>query len=214
MTFDLIIVSKSTTPGLRSITQNCIDSALKDGADLNIIIVETGGREIAYKGINETVIYNDVFNYNRALNKGLERSKADIVILANNDIFFHEGWSAIGRMMIENDFPSACALSKDPRQRIFERGDYIYPGYDIGTHIAGWCIFATRECVDKIGRLDEKYDFWYSDNAYAEQLIDNGIRHGLFCNIRVDHITSATLRTIPVMQQRHNTIGARRRYAV
>ena len=42
MFYDLIIVSRSTTPKLIQMTQNCIDSA---GAD-NVILVETGNRYI------------------------------------------------------------------------------------------------------------------------------------------------------------------------
>ena len=41
MTYDLIIVSKSTSQELINITTNCINSARQE-CDLNVIVVETG----------------------------------------------------------------------------------------------------------------------------------------------------------------------------
>jgi GT2 family glycosyltransferase len=104
--------------------------------------------------------------------------------------------------MISNGFGSASALSQFHLRKGFEQGDFIYEGYAIESLLTGWCIFALRDTIEKINRLNEDYDFWYSDNVYADQLKKAGIRHGLFCNIRVDHLTSATLRTLPHRKQR------------
>src|SRR5665648_551200 len=96
MTYDLIIVSQSKGE-LIQLTENCIKSARKDNAELNIIVVETG---YPYKyDVDKIVEYNGVFNYNRALNLGLKYAKSDFQILANNDIIFHEGWSKIGDIL-------------------------------------------------------------------------------------------------------------------
>ena len=90
MTYDLIIVSQST-PALIPITEQCIESARQDGAELNIIVIETGN---PYKyDVDKIIEYNGEFNYNRALNIGLKYAKNDIHILANNDLIFHPGWS-------------------------------------------------------------------------------------------------------------------------
>ena len=188
MFYDLIIVTQSNGD-LIQVSQNCIDSARKDGADLNIIIVETGQ---PYKyDVDKIIEYNGVFNYNRALNLGLKHAKGDVHILANNDLIFHEGWSQIGDLMQVNGYHSASVLSQTING--FQRGDFIYEGYMIGQHIAGWCIFLDKYCLDKIGQLDESVHFWYSDDLYACQLRVAGIKHGLFCNLRVDHLTSRTL---------------------
>ena len=200
MKYDLIIVARSASRELIRVTENCIDSAKQDKADLNIIVVETTTFAVNYDA--EIIRYKDGFNYNRALNLGLEYAKGDIHILANNDLIFHKGWSIIGESMIVNGFPSASALSTYYLQRGFQRGNWIYPGYEIGRHLTGWCIFATKECIAKIGRLDESYEFWFSDDMYAHQLIKADIKHGLFCNVQVDHILSATLRTLSRQEQR------------
>jgi hypothetical protein len=209
MTYDLIIVSQSKGD-LIQVTQNCIDSTRLEDTDLNIIVVETGN---PYKyDVDKIIEYNGAFNYNRALNLGLKHVKGDIHILANNDIIFHKGWSKIGEQMKQNGFESASALSNDHRQRSFERGDFIYEGYNIGVYVTGWCIFITKEALRKIGKLDESFEFWYSDDVYADQLKAHGLHHGLFCNIQIDHLGSKTLKTLPFRDQRRYSVNSLHKY--
>jgi len=215
ISYDLIIVACSKNQELVNITQRCIDSCLADGADVNVIIVETNGKKpLKYRGVNETIMYNGNFNYNRALNLGLTKAKGQVHILANNDIVFESGWSKIGEQMKVNGYLSASALSEDIRQRHCRKGDWIYEGYMIGTHITGWCLFVTKECIKKIGKLREDFEFWYSDNIYADQIEQAGIKHGLFCNIFVNHVTSCTLKTMPVNTQRRLSYGAIHKYKI
>lgn len=191
MTYDLIIVSQSIGD-LIKVTRNCIASAQQDNAELNIIVVETGN---PYKyDVDKIVEYNGAFNYNRALNLGLKYAKSDIQILANSDLLFHKGWSKIGEVMKENGYLSASALSQDPRQRHFKRGEFAYEGYYIGYQLTGWCIFTDKKLWEQIEKLDETHAFWYSDNAYAKQLSDKGIKHALICSVQVDHLGSVTLQ--------------------
>lgn len=188
MKYDLIIVTQSKGD-LIQMTQRCIDSARQDNADLNIIIVETGN-PFKYD-VDKIIEYNGPFNYNRALNLGLKYRKGDVYILANNDIIFHPGWSEIGELMRLNDLHSASVLSQDAKG--CQRGNFVYEGYVIGTHVTGWCLFLDEYVLENIGQLDETCSFWYSDNLYACQLKSKGIKHGLFCNLQVDHMTSRTL---------------------
>lgn len=200
MTYDLIIVSQST-PALIPVTQQCIDTARQDGAELNIIVVETGN---PYKyDVDKIIQYNGAFNYNRALNIGLKYVHNDIHILANNDLIFHPGWSEIGDYMEANGYHSASAL--EGRQQ-FERNK-VYDSYAIENGMNGWCIFLDNYCLDKIGQLDETVSFWFSDNLYALQLKAAGIKHGLFTNVQVDHLGSITLNKQPRHIQRHYQIG-------
>jgi hypothetical protein len=203
MKYDLIIVSKSGG-GLNQVTQRCIDTAREDGADLNVIIVETG-EDAVYNGADEYVKYTGQFCYNRALNMGLRKAKGDIHILANNDLIFHEGWSNIGELMRLNDYHSASLISG--HQTMFQRGDLVYEGYVVGYILTGWCLFMDRYCHEKIGDLDESVSFWYSDNLYACQLEAAGIRHGLFTNYVIDHLASKTLNKQPSRLQRYYQNG-------
>lgn len=203
MTYDLIIVVKSSTPALIQMTQNCIDSAKAD----NVIVVETD-KYHNYSGVNVQRYYEGDFNYNRALNMGLDVAKCDIHILANNDLVFYN-WRSIGEDMIYNGFDSASAWFEGSR---FPQGDYIYEGFAIAEHLTGWCIFITHKALLKIGKLDESVDFWYSDNLYALQLKKHGLRHGLFCNARVDHIGNQTLNTMPIKVKRYFSHGQLAKY--
>jgi glycosyltransferase involved in cell wall biosynthesis len=211
ITYDLIVVSATSSEHLKQMTQQCIDTARADGADLNIIVVETF-KKYQYQGANKIILYKGLFNYNRALNLGLKSAKGDVHILVNNDIIFHKGWSRIGYDMIANGFDSASALSSDQRQKHFQRGDLVYPGYTVGIYLVGWCIFLTKECLKKLGQLDETFDFWYSDNVYSDQLIEHKLRHGLFCNVQVDHATSQTLQTKSGRERRRLSFGATNNY--
>lgn len=190
MTYDLIIVSQSAGK-LIQITQNCINSARRDNVPLNIIVVETGN---PYRyDVDKLIEYNGEFNYNQALNIGLKYAKSDYQILANNDIIFHPGWSRIGDIMKANNYLSASAISSVAEHRHCKRGDLAYEGYQIGLQLTGWCIFTAKELWKEIGPLNEKHKFWYSDNAYADQLIEKKIKHALICSVQVDHLVSQTL---------------------
>lgn len=205
ISYDLIVVARSDSEHLISITQECIKSA-----GVHTVVVETG------KGYNydaEIVRYEGNFNYHRALNLGIKKATGNIYILANNDILFYPGWEDIGTLMLLNGFDSASAWSSDVRQRGFQRGDYVYPGYGVGNYITGWCIFITAYAYGKIGSLDESVRFWYSDDIYAEQLKANNLKHGLFTGIRVEHRTSQTLQTLPHSLQKSFTSGQKRIYA-
>lgn len=190
-------------------TENCIASARRE-CDVNVIVVETNTVKVEYDA--DILYYTDLFNYNRALNLGLTHARGDIHILANNDIIFRAGWSKTGQAMKQYGYDSASVLSQDVRQRGFERGEIVYEGFVVGTHLVGWCIFVTKECIAKIGGLDESFDFWYSDNIYADQLMANGLKHCLYCGAEVDHITSQTLKTLPFREQRKYSLSAKNRY--
>lgn len=206
MTYDLIIVTK-TSPELIQMTQNCINSALNDTKDINVILIESG-LPYKYDNVDKFIEYNGVFNYNRALNLGLKHVKGDIYILANNDLIFKEGWSKIGELMQLNGYHSASAISGP------EQGDILYEGYEIGRFLNGWCIFLDKYCLDKIGQLDETCVFWYSDNLYGCQIQAAGMKHVLFCNCRVDHITSQTLRKQPSHVQRLYQTGEQTKFKI
>ena len=208
MKYDLIIVSQSKG-NLIQVTQDCIDSARADNADLNIIIIETYFLT-AYDNINFNIKYEGEFNYNRALNLGLKYAKGDVHILAINDLIFHKGWSEIGDLMISNSYHSASVLSQDAKG--FKRGEFIYEGYDIGKTLTGWCIFMDNYVLQKIGQLDESVAFWYSDDLYACQIRAEGITHALFCNLQIDHITSSTLTLASPHLQRKYQIAEQIKY--
>ena len=205
MSYDLIIVTQSNGH-LIDVTHRCIYSSREDGAELNIIIVETGN---PYRyDVDRIIPYNGEFNYNRALNMGLKYVKHEIHILANNDLIFRPGWSKIGALMVLNGYHSASCVTGNMNRK----GDVVYEGYDIESILTGWCIFVDRYCIEKIGQLDETVSFWFSDNLYAEQIKAAGIKHGLFANCQIDHLVSETLKKQPTRLQRKYQMGEMSKY--
>ena len=203
--YDLIIVARSSDQQLIEMTKQTINTARADGVDMRVIIVETGPR---YEyDVDVIIMYTEDFCYNHALNIGLHEAKGEIHLLANNDLVFREGWSKVGDIMKDNNCHSASVLSQDMRQRHFERGDVLYEGYGVGSHITGWLILLDDYCLSKIGKLDESFKFWYSDNVYALQLREAGVKHYLICNCQVDHITSQTLIKQPNHKKRAYQTG-------
>jgi GT2 family glycosyltransferase len=104
-----------------------------------------------------------------------------------------------------NEYLSASALSNATQYRHFKRGAYAYEGYRIGFEMAGWCIFTQKVLWSKINKLDEKHIFWFSDNAYADQLKQKGIKHALICSVQVDHLESQTFKKQDRVTQRRFT---------
>lgn len=201
MTYDLIVISSSIHPDLVRNTQRTIDTCIADTNKVNVILIETSEAKVSYPNVDKLIRYKGEFNYNRALNQGLQYRKSEFQILANNDIIFHSGWSRIGKIMKTNGYLSASALSNDARQQHFQRGDFSYEGYFIGFQLAGWCIFTDKKIWDRIGKLSERHKFWFSDNVYGEQLKAEGIPHVLICSVQVDHLGSQTLKRIDSRKQ-------------
>ena len=77
MKYDLIIVSASKDASLRKMTQDAIDSCLADGADVNVILVETF-QDTKYRGVNTYIFFNGEFNYNNSIVTGKQIGRAHV----------------------------------------------------------------------------------------------------------------------------------------
>ncbi len=54
-------------------------------------------------------------------------------------------------------------------------------------------LVAQSKVFELIGKLDETFVFWFSDNAYIDQLKKAKIKNYLICNCTVNHYISRTL---------------------
>lgn len=191
MRVDVIILSNGKTPELRKTTQDSIDTchASEKEHKFNIIVYEQVPF-IKYKKA-DTIHYVHPFHYNKLMNRGIEETKNEWVVLANNDLIFHEGWlTKCLESGLENDY-----LSMSPNDKPNTQG--IEEGYEIGIEgqVKGWCILTNRKLYEIIGKIDESVSFWYSDNVYADQLKEKGIKHGLIKEAYVQHLDGQTLKT-------------------
>lgn len=186
---DVVFISNAKKLG-KNMTQNAIDSAIKgaNGLRINCIVIESEPNLI-YRNAH-TFNPDKAFNYNYYLNFGAERGSAPWVMFCNNDLIFRNGWL---HALLSAEYPIVSPISpKDFRQKDATVNE---TGWQCGRHLSGWAFMMKRDLWEKIGRLDEDFDFWYADNSLIGQLKKLDIAPMLVPASRVDHIGSQTLRT-------------------
>lgn len=206
---DVVIPSKT---GINTdvLLENCIASLRRSEPNIkfNVCVVESGPA-VFDKGQDFTLAYDkETFCYNHALNIGMEKGSAEWVILANSDLIFEKGFMSA---IIDAHQKRPDILSFSPWNSMWNWHERIYginlpdfktykiemiEGYRIGHELTGWCIIVKREVFKRIV-LSEEVNFWYSDNVYADALIEAQIPHALVIKSRVDHIVSQTKLVTP-----------------
>jgi len=199
LTVDVVIPSKTNISNY-DMLENCISSLRQSEKNIkfNICIVESGPNFID-KGQDITIKYDrDIFCYNHALNQGIAKGSSEWIILANNDLIFKNNFMV--EILLANHMnPEIMSFSPWNsmwywHERIygtFHPTEKIIEGYRIGHELTGWCIIVKRAIFNKI-ELSEGVKFWYSDNVYADALLEAGLRHALVTGSKVDHIVSQT----------------------
>ncbi len=197
MIIDAIILSKTIDLERYGLTCRALNSLrASDGWDGNIIIVESMPRQhIRENGFIynncEVVFPESDFNYNKFLNIGISASKADWVLICNNDLYFYKNWfNEIKRVIYKNNTVESFS-PVSPTWHLHQ--DLINDceiGYQVSKHVCGWCILVKRSVIDNCELFDEQFKFWYQDNDYAQTLEKNNILHGVVKNSRVQHFVS------------------------
>jgi hypothetical protein len=190
---DVVIVSDSKTPELIKLTEQSIDTCLKDKFVDKIIIVEQN-EDISYSGEDVFTVYCDApFNYNNRLNFGAEFTTAPYICFANNDLIFHSDWALeLLRGIHNHNADSAAPYCPKAHKEVFR--DTV--GWKVRVNFPGWCFVWSRELYDKVGGLSEEYSYWCSDNVAAEQAKKVGAKNVLIHNSRVTHLSNQTGATI------------------
>ena len=187
---DLIIMSNADTPARHTMTQNAIDTAIAGAHQpINIIVMEQADRLYTKA---HTYPVTGPFHYNRRANTGAGLGTAPWIIIANNDLTFHDNW--LIPMLAANHPVVSPKNPGDSRQQHLSTNTI---GDINGTHLSGWCYMMRRELWYEIGGLDEDFTMWCSDDALIEQLKPHGIQPMLVTDAHVTHLVSATLRDHP-----------------
>lgn len=198
----IIILSRTSTIGEFTMTLNCIDSLMlsetKSEVNFEIILIESNKdiyqSSFHYPEFVKIIIPKGKFNFNKFLNIGVISSTGSMVALCNNDLLFKEKWMS-NILKLKRSHPeisSFCPIdynskfTKRENYKNIEQG-YIV-GYDVRTHITGWCIVTDRGLFDTLGLLDERFDFYYADDDYAMTLRKHNIKHALVLNSEVKHL--------------------------
>lgn len=210
---DAVIVSDASKPHLRAMTATTIRTLKQTVPHVNVIVVESS--DVYWPGCT-VVKPKQPFNYNAYLMLGIEQGRAPWVGLFNNDLMFRENWwMKILQAHARTGIPSLSPrCTDDPRQDAPKDTPEIVEGYRVGYELSGWAIVVKREVIGTIGGLDTSPVFHYSDDAYADQLRMNGIKHALVRDSIVNHRRSKTLSTLPPHVQSELKSDATGRYAV
>lgn len=196
---DVIMTSNTADKKFFDMTQAAINTLheSEDNICFNIYLIETNKKykEIgSYSGCN--VIIPDIeFHYNKFLNIGLNYCKNEYVVIANNDLIFESDWfSRLRSCMIEYGLDSASPLcpewTKSCKVQYENPDEPIEIGFDVGKHFFGHCFVFRRNILDKLGKFDEQFSFWYQDDDFSRQLKMNGFKHGIIKKSHVTHLVN------------------------
>lgn len=184
---DVIMLSKAEQYSEMDMTQKAINSCIggANGLPVNVIVMESG---TAYYENAKTIPKHGKFNYNGYANEGAEMGSAEWIMIANNDLVFHDGW--LHNLIAAQHVVVSPHEPNDSRQKAMicnETGD------ECGRHFSGWCFMIKRSLWRSIGGFDTDVDFWCSDDVVIEQVKAKGIVPMLVKNSIVDHLRSVTL---------------------
>jgi hypothetical protein len=186
---DVIILSRADTPQLGNMTQQTIDTCIAGANSLPVNVMVVEQKRHVYRHAR-TIYRPDEFNYNHFANLAAKLGSAPWIMVANNDLIFHDGWLhnllAAGHIFVSPKCP------RDSRQSDITKNT---TGYRTGRHLSGWCYMLSRDLWQRIGGFDEEVSFWCSDDAVIEQCGELGTYPMLVPGAQVEHLQSATLNT-------------------
>ena len=188
---DVVILSWAKNEALKKITEKGIKSLLKseNNINFNIFLLESNDNAKYDFPENVQVIYmTEKFGYHKYMNIGRKKGTSKYVALCNNDLVFKKNWASniILEMEKDNNLLSACPIEPVVNNIQKHYTEDVY-GYETRKHLNGWCIFQNRNIYDKIGDLDENFEFWCCDDDYGMTLEKNNIKHMLVKNSIVKH---------------------------
>jgi hypothetical protein len=197
---DVVIISWAKDDALLQVTKDGLNTLFDSEGDIafHAYIVESN-KDIRYEDMEEyqkkwihsvQTIHTDLpFGYHRYLNLGRRAGNSPYVVLCNSDLTYEKGWATEILKAMEHDpeYLSASPWCPQTQKENTPYKDHIFEGYRVRGELAGWCIFQQRKIYEKIGELDEQFEFWYCDNDYSIQLETNKIKHCLVANSVVNH---------------------------
>ena len=186
---DVIILSYAKSQNEYNLTQSCIWSIKKSLNIIpNIIVVETNSKVTKYPDVyqvDELIVPNIEFNYNKFLNLGLKKTKTDYILISNNDVMYEENCLNILVNKLIKKYDSVCPLDISTNLTTTSEEDIAW--YTIGKLVTGWSILFKKEILNKIGYFDEQFSFWYQDNDYANWLEKCKLKNALIPTALIHH---------------------------
>lgn len=192
MNIDVIVLSNTANMQYYDMLSKCVASIKSsENVNTNIILVETNKKLKDKQGqlklpIDVFIVPDDEkFNFNKYQNYGLDHSKSDYICFSNNDVMYEKDTlSKLAKHLYVYD--SVSPWERKISYLFFDKPG-VYEGYSSRKHVTGWCILTKRQTLNKIGRFDERFSFWFADDDYSKMLETNNLRHALIGEAVVDH---------------------------
>lgn len=196
---DIIMLANVEDEHQFIITHNAINTLLRSETNFNfkIKLIESSSISSRYRNYNfhayenvKVIEPNKPFNYNAFLNIGLEYCDSDFIVFANNDLKFGYCWfSEIYNAMTKHNLGAASPLCPVWwRHRGMPFG--VFEGYENGILFSPWCTVYTKEAIEEIKPLDERFSYWYQDDDIIMCLKRRDVRHALVTTSEVEHLGS------------------------
>jgi GT2 family glycosyltransferase len=204
---DVIILSQGISEELIALTNETVRSLFESeqhtDIEFEVLIIESNPNLEPYQYPRSKTIYPKTkFGFHKYLNIGLSITSNDLVCFCNNDLIFHEGWASNIVSAIEADESISSVSMYCP---IFHEDkaitDNLTFGYKNGVHFTGWCFMVKRKVFDQVGKFDENFVFWFSDDDFRLTLEKYKLKNVLIKNAKVTHLGSRTLSNEDIGKQ-------------
>jgi GT2 family glycosyltransferase len=196
---DIIILSRGVTDELVQLTnqtiQSLFDSEQDTGIAFNVLVIESSRALQPYQYPRTKTIYpTSKFGFHKYLNIGLSLTNNPLVCFCNNDLIFHQGWASNIIAALQSD-PAISGVSTYCPIFHEDKGieTNLTSGYQNGIHFTGWCFLVKRAVFDQIGKFDEHFTFWFSDDDFRLTLEKYKLKNVLIKDATVTHLGSRTL---------------------
>ncbi len=182
---------------------NCLRSireADAEGCPVEIVVVDNCSTDNSVDYVisnfaEVTILRNDINNFARALNVGLQSASGDYVALLNNDMTVEKAWLSAARQIMNEDEAVGAVQSKI---RFMDNGRINSAGVeevedfyfrDIGfnekdagqydhikelQYFSGGAVILRRSCLSEVGDFDEDFIMYCEDVDYSIRCRRNG----------------------------------------
>lgn len=186
------------------LTLDCISSIKNNPpkTSFEIIVIDNGSSEkLEVAGKNITLIKNDTNKgFAKANNQGIEIAKGEYILLLNSDTKVKAGSidkllefaknnpdsGVVAPRLLNSDGSIQDSVFKLPtlaraikQYWLGEKGildKYAPQDIEIVEEAVMAAYLITPQCLKKVGKLDEKYFFYFEDFDYARRIMDAGLK--------------------------------------
>ena len=213
---DVIMLTNTANQQYYEMTRECIASlrVSEENTAFHIILVETNTHSPYVYDVDQLLVPNVKFHYNKYVNLALDYCTHDWVVISNNDLIYHENWfSAIELVHSANPrIQSFSPWDDNWHTSRIDKSSNVHFGYRTALQVTGWCLAIRKKVFDIIGKLDEHYAFHYQDDDYAMTLKEHGILHALVKGAKVTHLCNQSRELYGLKELRYDTDQVARPY--